>query len=258
MRSVIQKLKSKSGVSMIAALLFLLLCAMVGGVVLTAASVSAGKVQRDRAAYQKTLAVASAAKLLQEDLQGLKFTGVYQSAVTTTTRITPQKNDDGTDKMGEDGKPLYTTTVSETDPVYAPVPSKTGFGDTSQLLKDDDLIDLKDMFYQSVDELPGGVPVQELSCKLEFPENADYNIPAVVATLTIDKNDLLTAELALAEEPDKTIMYLTAKGVRSGPTVSTAKGEAVTSGNVTEQNEITTYTVTITWPQARIEEGSAS
>lgn len=261
MKSIVKKMKSKSGVSMIAALLFLLLCAMVGGVVLTAASVSAGKVQRDRVAYQKTLAAASAVELMRKDLEGLQFTGVYKKVVPIRTTITPRIDADGNPMLGDDGQPLYTTTVLRGEAEYSKVEADTGFNEASLLLKGNDLIDLGDIFYQSVAELSPSATPGEISCQLTFPENSTYNFPAVVGTLKIDNAFRITLELALEDEPDKAVMHLSAKGVKSGPAESTAMGSAYPDPydpNTTIQEETTTYTVTITWPESRIEEGSAA
>jgi len=68
------KLHSSSGASMVMALLFLLLCLMVGAVILTAASANAGRVSRQRSQQQDYFTVSSAAKLLRDELEGLTFT----------------------------------------------------------------------------------------------------------------------------------------------------------------------------------------
>lgn len=77
MRRTLQKLRSASGASMLLALLFLIFSVTVGAVVLTAASASAGRIARNRQEQQNYLAVASAAQLLQTDLEALTLTGSY-------------------------------------------------------------------------------------------------------------------------------------------------------------------------------------
>ena len=62
------KLHSRTGASMLIALLFFLVAMTVGAVVLTAASANAGRVKRNRQEQQNYLAVASAAGLLREDI----------------------------------------------------------------------------------------------------------------------------------------------------------------------------------------------
>lgn len=70
MNAVTGKIKSKSGISLAIALVFFLLCAAVGTVVLSAASVSAGNTARERRLYRETAALTSAAELLRGDITG--------------------------------------------------------------------------------------------------------------------------------------------------------------------------------------------
>ena len=72
-----QKLRSSTGVSMLLGLLFLLFCLTVGAVVLTAASVSVGRTQRNRQAQQNYLAVESATHLLMDDMADMEFRGTF-------------------------------------------------------------------------------------------------------------------------------------------------------------------------------------
>lgn len=60
MYAATRKLKSKSGISLAIALVFFLLCAMVGAVVLSDASASAGSTARERQLYRETMALTSA------------------------------------------------------------------------------------------------------------------------------------------------------------------------------------------------------
>lgn len=79
-----RKLKSSTGASMLLGLLFLLFCLTVGAVVLTAASVSAGRTARNRQVQQNYLAVQSAANLLMDDMEDMEFTGKFILRVETT------------------------------------------------------------------------------------------------------------------------------------------------------------------------------
>lgn len=74
MRSMREKLKSQSGASILMALLFFLLCAMVGASVLMAAASNAGKSRSNRQEQQKYLTLSSAMRLVCDELTGAKYT----------------------------------------------------------------------------------------------------------------------------------------------------------------------------------------
>ena len=87
MERVREKLHSRTGASLLIALLFFLVAMTVGAVVLTAASANAGRVQKSRQEQQNYLAVASAAELVKEDFVGSpggSFTDGYRKIVTET------------------------------------------------------------------------------------------------------------------------------------------------------------------------------
>ena len=87
MERVRGKLHSRTGASMLIALMFFLVTMTVGAVVLTAASSNAGRVERNRKEQQNYLAVASAVDLVREDISGApggSFTGSYQKTVVET------------------------------------------------------------------------------------------------------------------------------------------------------------------------------
>lgn len=68
-----KKCASTSGASLLLALLFLLLCALTGSVVLTAASVSSGRLSNLKKNEQSYYTVSSAAKLLEKEITGEKY-----------------------------------------------------------------------------------------------------------------------------------------------------------------------------------------
>lgn len=77
-----EKWKSTSGASLLLALLFFLLCAVTGSVVLTAASVSSGRLSNLKVNEQSYYTVSSAAKLLKNQMEGEKYSRyqVYSSS----------------------------------------------------------------------------------------------------------------------------------------------------------------------------------
>ena len=70
---LIKKCTSTSGASLLLALLFLLLCGLTGSVVLTAASVSSGRLSNLKKNEQSYYTVSSAAKLLKKEITGEKY-----------------------------------------------------------------------------------------------------------------------------------------------------------------------------------------
>lgn len=79
MRCMNLKLRSQTGASILLALVFLLICCLVGAVTLTAATVNAGKLNHLRQDQQDYMAVSSAICLVRDELQTVSFT------VETTT-----------------------------------------------------------------------------------------------------------------------------------------------------------------------------
>lgn len=74
MKALRQKLHSRRGASILIALLFFLVCLMVGGVVLTAAAANAGRLTHLRQDQQTYFILSSAVRLLRDDLQGAAYT----------------------------------------------------------------------------------------------------------------------------------------------------------------------------------------
>ena len=79
MERIAEKLKSKSGVSVVLAMVFLLLCVMVGASVLVAAASNAGRTRSNRQEQQLYLTLSSALQLITEDLTAddTVYTGSY-------------------------------------------------------------------------------------------------------------------------------------------------------------------------------------
>ena len=73
MRRIKKKLAGQSGASAVLAMLFFLTCMMVSSVILTAASTNTGRLAASRQVQQDYFAVSSAARLLQEELDGMQL-----------------------------------------------------------------------------------------------------------------------------------------------------------------------------------------
>lgn len=81
------KLQNTTGSSIVIALVFFLICAIIGSVVVTAASVEAKAVDTQQKAKQDELTVASAAQVLGEDLSSVK---IITTTNGTTSSYTPE------------------------------------------------------------------------------------------------------------------------------------------------------------------------
>lgn len=77
MKRIGEKLKSQRGASILLALLFFLLCAMVGASVLMAAASNAGRSRSSREEQQKYLTLSSALQLVCDELTAAEYTAKY-------------------------------------------------------------------------------------------------------------------------------------------------------------------------------------
>lgn len=101
-----KKWSSSRGASILMALLFLLVCMMVGASVLMAAASNAGKVKSNRDEQQRYLTLSSALTLLCDELEQVKYVGKYSYKGTPVYRDEPK----------EDGTPE--SVYDHTDHVY--------------------------------------------------------------------------------------------------------------------------------------------
>lgn len=85
MKGLRNKLKDQCGASILLALLFFLLCSMVGSSVLMAAMSNAGKVRSNREEQRKYLLLSSALRLVCDELTSAEYYGQYQYKTETWT-----------------------------------------------------------------------------------------------------------------------------------------------------------------------------
>lgn len=90
-----KKLKDQCGASILLALLFFLLCSMVGASVLMAAVSNAGKIRSNREEQQKYLLLSSALRLVCDELTSAEYYGQY-TYETWIEKKTIDHADDGT------------------------------------------------------------------------------------------------------------------------------------------------------------------
>lgn len=89
MKRIREKLRSQSGASILLALLFFLLCSMVGASVLMAAASNAGKVNSSKEEQQKYLVLSSALRMVCGELERAAYTVECKSAESITVEDYP-------------------------------------------------------------------------------------------------------------------------------------------------------------------------
>lgn len=117
MEALRKKWNSDRGASILLAMLFLLVCMMVGASVLMAAASNAGKSDSNKTEQQKYLAVSSAMTMLVDELQTVKYVGKYGYEKTAVMKWVPVLDANGmpVQATGDDGEPLVD---DDGNPVY--------------------------------------------------------------------------------------------------------------------------------------------
>lgn len=113
-KDIKKKLRSERGASIILALLLFLVCAVVGSIVLTAATAAAGRMSQMVKMDQRYYSVTSAAELLRDQIDGVKVTLEGEEITTggdnsTTTFQVSSVKIKKTDKTGEKDIPKDAT-----------------------------------------------------------------------------------------------------------------------------------------------------
>ena len=111
MHAVQERLKSTAGATLSVALLFFIMCAAAGSVILAAATTTSGRLSELRATDQNYYAVVSAARLLQDEINGQAI-AVQQTETKTVT--TTRKESTETDADGA----AHTVVTEETETKY--------------------------------------------------------------------------------------------------------------------------------------------
>lgn len=238
MNAVTRKFKSRSGISLAIALVFFLLCAMVGTVVLSAASVSAGSTARERQLYRQTFALTSAAELLSQDIQAMKYIGSYTRTETVTTTVDP------------DGK---IATKVDTVKSYEREMPALKYSQLFQIINANgtysDNLNLTERYFKNQKVL--GDTSEPTAQTIKFQAVAEKNIPEVTGSVQVEEDYTLTVVLRCGNDGDKGYNTLT----MSFPPNVVSRTELLkpqpikTEGNTTIKTTGATYYTTITWGQ---------
>lgn len=112
---------SNSGATILLALLFFLLCAMAGSVILTAGSAAAGRISGLKETEQSFYSVTSAAQVVRDEIEGQGFdayTETIDKVPTGVYKYDKQPKDEGIGKILSDAiVEIYEKGKQETDPV---------------------------------------------------------------------------------------------------------------------------------------------
>lgn len=111
--AIIRKLKSERGATLSMALLLFMVCAVVGGVILAAATASGGRLSQLAEMDQRYYSVTSAAKLLGEELSGKTVT--IERTETTTTIYTTRNVEGKIEITQSKNGPVYSAKVDPED-----------------------------------------------------------------------------------------------------------------------------------------------
>ena len=247
---------------MVLALLFLFFCLTVGSVVLTAASGAAGRTTRNRQQQQDYLAVASAAKLLQADLQKAQLVGVYyHDEIETITEIMVEgtPNEDGTP-----GEPVpdYTVSHSKRDRDATATLTGTRFKGLTPFAN------ALDQLFASTTPVAGHTAPSSIRLQMtidpkELSGGGNLNLPPVKGTLTVavaentaTGTDLYSMTLLLTDDKGQnaTTLYLDPQ-VPNPPYIEALPRNTSVSGDTTTHTDTTKITRTIAWPKVTIVKG---
>lgn len=245
------KLHSRTGASMLIALLFFLVVMTVGVVVLTAASANAGRVKRNRDEQQKYLAVASAAEMVKEDIVG-ELRAEFEVAYAKEDKECCEESEPDENGIRHIRYWIETTYRAEKAPTIK----------NSKLLKMAES-DLGELYYSIVWNSEIGRPwvgnepeitPGPMEYSLRFSENTEKNFPEVTGMLKINKEpsdeknrSRYTIVVTLAAEDGTNAVTMTFPA-------EVKKKTSSQGGNPT----ITIYTTTVKWDNPQIIKGAGA
>ena len=143
MSAVVKKLKSNSGATLMLALLFFVVCAVTGSMILVSATAAAGRLDGLGRKEQNYYAVRSATKLVEKQLKS-EFIEVKE-ILTVIKETETEVDEDGiehevtTTSYDYSGPKFYSVTVNASGEEGAPVEISDGTGMILSLLKDENV-----------------------------------------------------------------------------------------------------------------------
>ena len=245
MKAVKKKMKSRCGIALAIALVFVLLCDMVGTVVLTAASTSAGNTARERQLYRETQALISAAQLLNQDVQAMSYTGSHSRSEIVTTTVT-------SGAVGEEGQPSGSSSVTTEYQYNLSEPKLEGSKLFSVQGQEDDLGLTQRYMAKHPDEFENSI-ITLSSVELKFAGEETFPLPEVTGKITVEEDYGLAVELVCGEN----CMSLHFPAQCSTKTDVGEPQKTDGGSSYTQKITTSTYSTVIRWGQALMEEGGA-
>lgn len=245
MKAVTKKLKSRCGISLAIALVFFLLCAMVGTVVLTAASTSAGNTARERQLYRETQALISAAQLLNQDVQAMSYTGSHSRSEIVTTTVT-------SGAVGEEGQPSGSSSVT-TEYQYNLLEPKLEGSKLFSVQGQEDDLGLTQRYMANNPKVTDELIVLPEALTLKFAGEETFLLPEVTGKITVEEDYGLAVELVCGEN----CMSLHFPAQCSTKTDVGEPQKTDDGSSYTQKITTSTYSTVIRWGQALMEEGGA-
>lgn len=243
MNAVTGKIKSKSGISLAIALVFFLLCAAVGTVVLSAASVSAGNTARERRLYRETAALTSAAELLRGDITGMTYTGAYTRNEIVTTTVDPA-GEQSTKVVTEEQLTREIPTLENSRFFRARKNADGTYSDNLHLTE-------RYFINQGNPALSDGVETAPTAQTVLFHAVEEQNIPQVTAAVTVEEDYTLTATLQCGENT-MTVTFPPHAAVQTQVAEPVIKR---LNDDSTQKITATTYSTVLTWGEPIMKEG---
>lgn len=237
MKNARKKLNSKQGATIVLALLFFLICAVIGGIVLASASANAGRLSHIRQEQQAYLNLGSAAKLIREEIAGTEFT--HETEIVTIGE-------------GAEEEKLSEETIIELTPdgAFAEILEKFA----TEIAEEENPVEQKADITITPDAHIGALGVVKGNILME----TNYNVTIVL----MDEEDYAMTIYFRADvtENEKTEVDVE-PGTRSGREAEEAEGEApaaeerAAGEDETHEEKTKTTEISVRWDSAIITKG---
>ena len=163
------KLNSRRGASFLLALLFFLICALAASVVLMAAASNAGRSRSSREEHKVYLGIASAVRLLCDELTAAEYRGQYEYTETEFIRTDPVS--------GESYKEIVKT-IAQLDGLY-----RYQKGEADAALREPLLTDFDSIFSKEFKTLAGDIQVTGTKAASVIPHTLTITVSGTDSAL---------------------------------------------------------------------------
>ena len=246
-RRIFGSVQNETGASLIAAILFFVLCGVGASVILAASSASAGKMQQVPAADQKRFAVESAAAFMRDELKDTKNTIRITDVKVVDSRKSQPQYDPPVEYVYSSGTSLNDGNVLD----FCVKQMYRSMEDEDRNAPQKTETDHQTFLMSVQTEIPKGtgtktVDLDQLQAQVDFVMDSNYNITAVIA-------DCQTPEDHPEDRCERKLTVLAKIQVDASEDVEEYE-ETDENGDVTKEWTITTTTrrTTIYWERGNI------